>query len=64
MARRTRHLEAKALELQALWDELMESPPPLNRTGIATARKIITEYEEIRASLAKMHRIIPPLPGA
>lgn len=60
-SRRARHLEAKAAELQQLWDEAITSAPPISRAAAATARKVMQEYEEIRASLAKMHRVIPPL---
>lgn len=60
---KTRTLQAKAAELQALWDDLLGSPPPHTRAGKAAKQQIVTEYEELRASLARRRKHIPPLTG-
>jgi hypothetical protein len=59
--RKARTLEAKAAELQALWEDLVNTAGQGGgRKAAHAARKLFSEYEEIRSSLARLHRPIPP----
>jgi hypothetical protein len=56
---RADELRLRSEELREQWAEVTSGK--FSRDDAAAARAILTEYEEIRGELGKLHRIIPPL---
>lgn len=52
-------LRRRSDELRERWVEVTSGS--FSRDDAAEAREILSEYEQIRGELAKLHRIIPPL---